>query len=113
MNDKLLVNVNGIIDVAKSIDNKRNDIMSLYNNDILSVLNQSSECFKVAGMDYDGVKKSFASVFNTLDERIKTLTSLLTDTIIPKYQNTSNVISSMFNEQFAVEMNEIIKKMNN
>ena len=109
MNDKIVVNTEGIREVALNIDKKRQEIINIFNQDINNILNLSENCFKVSGLNYSDVKSSFNSVFNQLDERLSALTKVLNEKIIPMYENSSNNIRSMFNNNFAEDMKKTFK----
>lgn len=112
MSDRIVVDVEGMREVAAAIDTKRQEIFNTYVSDVGSVLNLSRECFKVSGLDYDSVKSSFDNVFNSLDERLSSLSGALTNRIIPKYENSSRSISTMFNQTFADQMRSTMSIMN-
>lgn len=111
-NDRSIVNKDGIIQIAQNIDSRRQDIMDVYKSKILPILQSSSECLSVSGLDYEDVIKSFDNVFNSLDTQITDLYRALTDKIIPSYENSSNIIRQLFNSEFAEELSKILSIMN-
>ena len=112
MNGNLYVNTAGLKEVADSIKIKKEKINEIYQNEVLNALKECEEYFKVSGLNYEDVSKSFNAVFSTLDTRLSDLVTILTGTIIPKYEQTSNVVANLFNSDFAEKMQSILSKMN-
>ncbi len=98
--------------IASNIDTKKNEILDIYNNKVKPILESSQDCLKVSGLSYDSVVSSFNNVFNTLNEQLSSLTDALTTKIIPKYEESSNAVASMFNNEFAEQMNSTLSVMN-
>ena len=82
MSEQVLVKTEDIRLIAKNIDTKREEINTIYKNEVLPVLNSSEDCLKVSGLKYDDVSNSFNNLFNSLDEHLGKLSKVLVEQII-------------------------------
>ena len=112
MSNNMLVKADDIRLIAKNIDSKREEINTIYKNEVLPVLNSSEDCLKVSGLKYDDVSSSFNNLFNSLDEHLSKLSKVLVEKIIPGYEASSAVIKQYFNSQFAEQLTAAMAKMN-
>ncbi len=105
------INTSEVRTIANRLDSKKEEMMNTYKNRLVPLLKSSEECLKVSSLSYDEVISSFDSVFNTLNQRMTELTDILKNKIIPEYENSANVISQSFNNNFAEEMRSILSSM--
>ena len=112
MNQNIFVDTDAIRVVAKNIDDKRQEIDTIYKNRMIPVLQQCAEYLKVSGLNYDDVSSSFNKVFESLNNQLNELTGALTEKIIPSYENASSIIKQAFNNEFAEELKTALNIMN-
>lgn len=108
MNDSVSISTEGLKEVANTINEKKDEIMKIYNTTLKSILSSSKECLSVSGLDYSQVENEFKTTFETLDKRVTELTNVLVTKIIPSYEDLSGEIKQMFNNDFASEMASIL-----
>ena len=108
MNDKLIVDTDGIRDVANGISGKKEEMLNIYKTQILPMLNSSKDYLDTAGLDFDAVISAFQDVFGSLDGQLGDLSTTLTDKVIPQYEETSAAVTEMFNNQFANDMSDLL-----
>ena len=105
------INTSEVRAIADRLDSKKEQIMNVYKNKLIPLIESSEDCLKVSSLSYDEVINSFNSVFNSLDQRMNELTSVLKNKIIPEYENAAGVIRNSFNNTFADEMRSILSSM--
>jgi len=111
MNMDSYVNTSGLKEIANNIATKREEIASLYKDSIVSIINESKDAISVSGINYDDFINKFGNTFNTLDERLASLSDVLVNKIIPNYDDLNVHIKDAFNKEFAEEMNNILKNL--
>lgn len=94
--------------VLNSLKEQRETISSVYNSEISTVLESSSSCLTVAGLDYSQIIDTFNSTFTKLDERYYALIDVLENNVIKNYDELVTVIRQMFNDTFAKQMEELL-----
>ena len=87
MNDLVLVDVTELKRVAESIASRRDELMNIYYSMIRPVMQSSKECIDVSGVDFDEIDEIFNNIFNKASNRISDLSNILTNKIIPNYEN--------------------------
>ena len=108
MNDKQVVRIDELEMAANDIKNKRDMILSIYETVIKKVLYQSEDYFVKSNQNYNDVENTFKDLFSKFDLSVTELTDLLTNKIIPNYQDLIISIRRSFNKQFASEMTELL-----
>ena len=98
--------------VASNINSKREEISKIFKTKLLPILETSKECLNVSGLNYDDVIKSYENLFNSLDTQLNKLTDALVNQIIPSYNESSQIITKMFNSDFAKNMQDALTMMN-
>lgn len=106
------VNTQGVLNAANNIDAKKAQMLEIYQKKILPALQSSEDYLKVSGLSYEEIIASFNQLFGSLDNQLGDFTSTLTTKVIPKYQQSSEIVNQMFNSDFANQMNDILTKMN-
>lgn len=111
MNDNLVVDTEGIRDVAATLSSDKEELLNIYRTQVLPMLSNGKEYLQTAGLDYDAVIKAFQDVFGSLDTSMEGLTSTLTDKVIPEYEEASSAVTDMFNGQFASDMSDLLASL--
>ena len=105
------INTSEVRAIADRLDSKKEQILNVYKNRLIPLIQSSEDCLKVSNLSYDEVIDSFNSVFNALDQRMNELTNVLRNKIIPEYENAASAIRNSFNNNFADEMRSILSNM--
>ena len=108
MNDENYVNLDKLLIVATDIDRKKDEILTLYDMKIKTILDYSCDCITQNGDSFDEFNSEFAKLFKELDKRLTELTSTLTNIVVPNYQDFSTDIKELFNNQFALELEKLL-----
>ena len=87
MNDLVSVDVNELKTVASSIASRRDELMNVNYSIIRPVMQSSKECIDVSGVNFDEIDELFNSIFFNASNRISDLSNVLTNKIIPNYEN--------------------------
>ena len=87
MNDLVSVDVNELKTVASSIASRRDELMNVYYSIIRPVMQSTKECIDVSGVNFDEIDELFNSIFFNASNRISDLSNVLTNKIIPNYEN--------------------------
>lgn len=110
--DKVFVNSQELIEIAKSIESKKDQIMNIYKTEVLPSLESSESCLSAAGLNYSELINVFNKVYNGIDSQISSMTNVLINKIAPNYDAIALSIKNSFNSEFTSQMNECIAKMN-
>ena len=94
--------------VLTSLKNQREIISSEYKNNIKKVLESSSSCISVSGLDMTSVNSAFDSTFTTLDRNFDMLISVLENNVIRNYSELAEAIRRLFGAQFAAQISELL-----
>ena len=105
--DKEYVDIDKIKNMAKSIDARRDEMMTLYKMKIQPLIEFSRESIK-DNVSIIEIDKTFNNLFKELNVRLNELNVLLDNDIIPNYENLSSDIKELFNNQFALEMENLL-----
>ncbi len=106
------VNTQEVQNAVNNIDAKKAQMLEIYRTKILPTLQSSEDYLKVSGLSYDEIVASFNQLFGSLDNQLGDFTSTVNNKVIPKYQASANIVSQMFNSEFADQMQDIISQMN-
>ena len=94
--------------VVSSLKEQRESIQKTYNSMIKEVIESSSSCFSVSGLDYNSILSSFDSTFKTLDSNFEALIDILENKVIKSYSELTVAIKQMFGTDFANKMSQLI-----
>ena len=94
--------------VLSSLKTQRDSIYNEYKNNIKRVLNSSSECFKVAGLNYSNIIETFDDTFQTLDKNFENLIDALENNVIKNYSELVIAIRQMFGKNFADKLTDLL-----
>ena len=102
------VNIENLKLIAADIKKKKDEIITIYDMKIKTIIDYSHECIVMNGDSFERVEKEFADLFNELDLSLMNLADILSNKIIPNYEDLSLNIKEYFNNQFALELEEIL-----
>ena len=88
-------------------------IKNTFKNEIVNVLQLSESCLSVAGLDYSKIYDSLNETFTKVDERFINLINALDGVVIKNYNQTSDTVSKMFNNDFANQLSDLLDVNNN
>ena len=94
--------------LLSSLKEQRELISNEYKNSIRNVLESSSSCFNVSGLDYSYIISIFDDTFNSLESNFDRLIDVLENNVIKNYSELAVAIKKMFDENFANKLNEIL-----
>ena len=101
-NSGLYVNVDELRTIPVSLEQKRAEIMLIYNNQIRQLLEESKQAIAVSGVQYSEIINQFQYAFNTLSNEINNLINAL-QIQISRYDN----LNSSVNNAMKFERNDI------
>ncbi len=107
-NDSSAISLEELKQVSKALQSQKDTIYSLYKKNIVSVLESSRSCFKVAGVDFTNIENTFRSIYTELNRNYESLINVLNNNVIAGYSEVSETIKRMFNKEFATKLNEIL-----
>lgn len=108
MNNKTQITVSELNQVLSSLKQQQSELSTVYNSNIKKVLESSSSCLMVAGLNYDEILSSFSTTFTNLDTAFTNLINVLQNDVIKNYSETALVIRQMFNNEFASQLSELL-----
>ena len=94
--------------VLTSLKQQKEIISNEYKNNISKVLENSSSCISVSGLDMSSVTSAFQSTFNTLDRNFDTLINVLENNVIKNYTELAEAIRKLFGAQFASQISDLL-----
>ena len=109
MNDKTIISLEDLKYIASNITEKRREIMDTYNSSLKGLLIESDKCLRQAGKSFEEEDMEFKRLFTAFDKSVTELTEVLTNKIIPGYENLSEELRHLFNKQFAGEIARLLE----
>lgn len=94
--------------LLSSLKEQKELINGEYKNSIRSVLESSSSCFSVSGVDYSRIISIFDDTFNSLDSNFEILINVLENNVIKNYSELAVAIKKMFDDNFANKLSELL-----
>ena len=94
--------------VLASLKTQRDTINESYKTSIKQVLESSSSCFAVSGLDYSTIIAAFDDTFNGLNKNFDNLINVLENNVIKDYAELTTAIRQMFGESFASRLIELL-----
>lgn len=94
--------------VLNSLKTQQENIRNEYKNRIKSVLDSSSSCFSVAGLNYSTIIETFDDTFETLDKNFENLIYILENKVIKNYTELVAAIRQMFGKSFADKLVQLL-----
>lgn len=105
----LTVSVDDLKGVSQRLITEKDELVSIYNNKVKSILEASKEAIVASSLDFNDVSQQFKSAFDNLASNLTDLSSALSTKIIPEYENLGSSIANAFNKDFADKMRDIFK----
>lgn len=109
MNSDVIVNTSNLREATSSIITKKDEIMDIYNNSIKKLLVDSETKLINKEQEIIDIEESLKKLFVQFDTSVTELTNLLINKIIPNYDNLSVDVKSLFNDNFANKLNDLLK----
>ena len=106
--DGTVITTSELKEVLNSLKTQRETIKTTYDTMVKKVLESSSSCFSVSGLDYSLIISNFDSTFETIDNNFNSLIDVLENGVIKTYSELAIAIRQMFSEEFATKMSELI-----
>lgn len=94
--------------VVNSLRTQQETIRNEYQNKIKGVLDSSSSCFTVAGLNYSTIIDTFDGTFETLDKNFENLIYILENKVIKNYAELIEAIRQMFGKTFADKLTQLL-----
>ena len=94
--------------VLSSLKTQRELMNNEYKNNIKRVLDSSSQCFQVAGLNYTSIIETFDDTFGTLDKNFENLINALENNVIKNYSELVAAIRQMFGKSFADKLTNLL-----
>lgn len=109
MDDNIKVNVEELKKICNKMIDEKNEIMNIYNSNIKEVMQTSQRFLKTKGIQIEDVESKIKELFKNFDKNMTELTDTLSDGIVPGYISLNEEIKKLFGENFASEMENLIK----
>jgi len=93
--------------VLASLKEQRDTIDSTYKK-IKQVLEASTSCFAVAGLDYSTIISIFDDTFTKINNRFNNLIDVLENNVISTYTELAAAIRQQFGSEFAQKLIDIL-----
>lgn len=106
------ISINDLGEITADIMANSDKIHFAYTEKVVKGLERAQNELKVSGVNYDEIQETMKKLFTNLTTQLNELTDAMTNTIIPKYEATTNVINRMFNQEFANEINDCLATIN-
>ena len=90
------VEYSGLAEVAAKINADNAELMRIYTSEIVPILVQTSENFKVEGLDYTAVAETMKNLFQGLSVQVQGLSNHLTNVVIPMYENGAMDLATLW-----------------
>ncbi len=110
--DGAMISTEELKTVLNSLKSQRDIIINEYRNSIKNVLNSSSSCFRVSGINIDTIISIFDDTFNNLDRCFEILIDALENNVIKNYSELAIAIRKMFDDNFASKIMSLLNYRN-
>jgi len=109
MSDHVVLDLDGLRIISNSLKQEKSKIEEIFNQDIIEILLNSSECLTEQGINYEEYCEEVGTLFDKFNNSFNDLTDVLSNKIIPRYENLSGDLTSLFNSDFASKMNSLLE----
>lgn len=106
--NKTAITVAELKTVLNSLKEQQESMQSTYNSLIKPVLDSSSQCFQVAGLDYTEIESIFNKTFSSVDNKFASLINVLENDVIGKYSELALALKKLFGNDFATQLNDLL-----
>lgn len=107
--DSSRISIDELKRVLASLKEQRDTINSTYNNSIKRVLESSTGCFTVSGLNNEVIITSFDNTFKKLNDNFNGLINVLENNVINTYSELTIAIRQLFGEQFANKLIDLLE----
>ena len=108
----LYVSTEELKQVSKNLADKKNQISEIYNLKLKNIMEESKDAIIASGLDFNDYKQSLGVAFSKIENKLDELSNVLSNQIIPQYENLDAYIGRAFNNEFASEMSAILRELN-
>ena len=108
MNNNVVVSTEEIRLIANNLISEKDEIIDLYNESLKDILDTSELELANSNTEIRNIIEEVKKLFTQFDNNITDLTNLLTNKIIPNYEDLTGEIKTLFNKTFASEMNNLL-----
>ena len=108
---KTYISLDGLKDIAKSLDTERQQILSTYNTKIAPALSSSDKYFHVAGLNTNDIMANFEQIFKNVDNEVGNLTNILNNLVVDEYSQQLLAVQQMFNKDFATKLKDYLNML--
>ncbi len=108
MNNNVVVSTEEIRLIANNLISEKDEIIDLYNESLKDILDTSELELANSNTEIKNITEEVKKLFTQFDNNITDLTNLLTNKIIPNYEDLTGEIKTLFNKTFASEMNNLL-----
>ena len=112
MSDREYIKTSDLKNISKNMNEKKNEIIRIYNDEIKPLLIDSKDCIEYSNQKYDEIDKIFNDSFEKFDIGFDEMMDTLNNKVIPLYENLASNIRVLFNDQFK-ENFEALVDLNN
>lgn len=109
MSDHVILDLDGMKTVSNSLNQEKTRVEEIFNQDIVEILLNSEECLTKQGLNYEEYCGEIGELFDKFNNSINDLTEVLSNKIIPRYENLTGDLTSLFNTDFANKMNSLLE----
>ena len=102
------ISIDELNGVLSSLKTQREIISETYNSMVKKVLENSSSCFAISGLDFTTIQSTFDSTFKAIDANFDSLITVLESDVIKNYLELISTIRRMFGQEFASKMSELL-----
>lgn len=104
-----LIDIERIKEFGKKLENHKNQIMNYYQNLMGKLLIETNQSLMLDNNKYEEIEKNLKKNIEKWDDNIESLLYILSNQIIPIYQDSTYEINNLFDNNFAQIMNEILE----
>lgn len=108
MKENINVDLGGLAAISKELNNAGSDIYNTYKSKVSNALQSSDDCFYVSGLNTDAILNNFNDIYTSLNKQITELCDLLDNKIIPQYNELNYIVTRMFNNDFANQLESLL-----
>lgn len=108
MSDVNMISTAELQTVLASLKSQKEIIEDTWKNIVFPVLESSSSCFSVAGLNYENIQSELGHIFSQTCLRLDSLIFVLENDVIKNYSEVAYSIRQIFNADFAAQMADLL-----
>lgn len=105
------INTEELVQIAKSLKNKSESIISSYKDECLSAIYSGTENIDLSNTNAIEFFDSLTKLYDSLSTRLNSFSEFLLNDVAPQYEATSRSIVHTFNKNFADELSRFLNVM--